>query len=156
MNDDLSIEDYRALHELRYAIRRFLRFSEDAARAAGIEPQQHQLLLAIKGMPPTETPNMAALAERLQLRHHSVVELVDRLVARGMVERSRGETDRRQVLVHLTPAGEQVLHELSVNHRAQLRKAAPALVRVLVELTGDGETSASARDELASETRVGV
>ncbi|MCZ2109411.1 MAG: MarR family transcriptional regulator [Dehalococcoidia bacterium] len=156
MAEEVSLDDYRALHEFRYAIRLFLRFSEDAARAAGVEPQQHQLMLAIKGMPEGETPNMAALAERLQLRHHSVVELVDRLAAHGYVERARGEADRRQVIVHLTPAGERALHDLSVNHRAQLRKAGPALVRVLEELTRGGESLEAAQEALAHETRVGA
>ncbi len=106
MDDAIDDQDYAALHDVRYAIRRFLRFSEDAARAAGIEPQQHQLLLAIKA---GHAERVAALAERMQLRHHSTVELIDRVVARGLATRSRGAEDRRQVIVTLTPEGEAVL-----------------------------------------------
>jgi len=91
--------------ELRYQIRRFLRFSENAARQAGIEPQQHQLLLAIRGLPPQLKPTIGVLAERMQLQHHSTVELIDRLVERGFVCRLRAADDRRQVLVKLTGQG---------------------------------------------------
>lgn len=158
---DMSVEelltpaDYRALHAFRFAIRQFLRFSEDAAREAGIEPQQHQLLLAIKGMPPGREPDIAALADRLQLRHHSVVELVDRLVGRGLVERLRSEHDRRQVLIRITPAGQKVIHHLSVHHQRQLQSAGPALVQVLEDIIERGKSSAPAQEALASTTRSG-
>lgn len=98
--------DYRSLAEVRYQIRRFLHFSEQAARATGIEPQQHQLLLAVRGL---DQPSISVLAERLQIQHHSAVELVDRLAERGLVLRSRAPSDRRQVLVQLTPRGEAEL-----------------------------------------------
>src|SRR5437588_7061226 len=94
---DISLTDYRALAEFRYQIRRFLRFSEEAAYAAGLEPQQHQLLLAIKGLPEGRKATIGELAERLQLRHHSTVELIDRLVKRELVERHRDEEDQRRV-----------------------------------------------------------
>jgi len=80
--DEVTIDDYRGLGEFRYQIRRFLRFSEQVAREAGIEPQQHQLLLAIKGLPEGVVASISILAERLQIQHHSAVELVDRLVER--------------------------------------------------------------------------
>src|SRR5512146_1158058 len=99
---DINETDYRALAEFRYQIRRFVRFSERAARAAGVEPQQHQLMLAVKGMPEDEQATISNLAERLQIQHHSTVELVDRLVNRSLVTRKRGAEDRRQVLVQLT------------------------------------------------------
>ena len=123
--------DYRSLAEFRYQIRRFLRFSEQAARQAGLEPQQHQLLLALKGLPEGAEPSIGELAERLQIRHHSVVELVDRLVERGYVKRRRGQADRRIVFVELTAAGDEVLRRLSLEHRAELESAGAALLAAL-------------------------
>ncbi len=123
--------DYTALAELRYQIRRFLRFSEEASRAAGIEPQQHQLLLAIKGLPEDRMPTIGTLAERLQLQHHSAVELVDRSVQRGLVRRMRGTSDQRQVFIRLTAKGERMLRDLSMHHRDILREAGPGLAEVL-------------------------
>lgn len=123
--------DYAALAELRYQIRRFLRFSEEASRAAGIEPQQHQLLLAIKGLPGDRTPTIGTLAERLQLQHHSAVELVDRSVQRGLVRRMRGTSDQRQVFIRLTAKGERMLRDLSMHHRDILQEAGPGLSEVL-------------------------
>src|SRR5205809_3535225 len=117
-DDDISLSDYRALAEFRYQIRRFLHFSEQMARRAGLESQQHQVLLALKGLPQEKQASISYLAERLQLQHHSTVELVDRLVERGFVQRRRDETDLRRVLVDLTPRGEEILRELSVHHRA--------------------------------------
>src|SRR6266705_6513750 len=111
--DDLSIADYRALAELRYQIRRYLRFSEQAAREEGLVPQQHQLLLALKGLPAGRKATISELAERLQLRHHSTVELIDRLVERGLIKRSRDEADQRRVLIHITSQGPQLLRSLS-------------------------------------------
>ena len=118
---------YRALAEFRHQIRRFLHFSEQAARAAGLEPQQHQLLLAVKGLPPGDLATIRNIAERLQLRHHSTVELVDRLVRRGLVRRRRNPRDRREVLIGLTRQGEAILRQLSVHHVAELRAICSAL-----------------------------
>ena len=126
--------DYRAMAELRYQIRRFLRFSESAARDAGIEPQQHQLLLAIRGLPDGVKPTIRALAERMQLQHHSTVELVDRLVDRGFVCRLRATDDRRQVFVKLTGQGEEFLEKLSRHHLEELQSAGPTFVKVLQDL----------------------
>jgi len=123
--------DYESLAEVRYQIRRFLRFSEQAARAAGLEPHQHQLMLALKGLPRGLRPRVAELAERLQIRHHSTVELVNRLAARGYVTRQPGAGDRREVLLSLTPKGEKVLRELSLDHRAELRLQGPILMAAL-------------------------
>src|SRR5438270_4806781 len=109
----LTLAEYRRLSEFRFQIRRFMRFSEDAARAKGLEPQQHQTLLAIKGAPAGEQPTIAFLANRLQLAHHTMVELVDRVVDKGLAERKPSPTDRRSTLVQLTPAGAKVLGELS-------------------------------------------
>ena len=132
-NHNKSI-DYTALAELRYQVRRFLRFSEEASRAAGLEPQQHQLLLAIKGLPEGRLPTIGTLAERLQLQHHSAVELVDRSVQRNLVRRVRGTSDQRQVFIRLTAKGERTLRDLSVHHRDILREAGPGLVDVLNSL----------------------
>ncbi len=131
--------DYRALAEFRYQIRRFLHFSEQAARAAGVEPQHHQLMLALKGMPTGKQTTIRNLAERMRLQHHSTVELVDRLVDRGLVYRSRDEVDQRQVLVYLTAQGEEILRELSIHHRTELRSTGPDLVRALNAIIGNGE-----------------
>ena len=146
--------DYRSLHEFRYSIRRFIHFSEEAARAAGFEPQQQQLMLAVKGMPEGMAPTIGNLAERLQIRHHSCVELIDRLVASGDALRHRNEADRREVLVQLTPSGEQHLRELTLHHQAELRAAGPALARVLglVVDGGSPKTTSAAAHELAMET----
>jgi DNA-binding MarR family transcriptional regulator len=110
-----SAADYRALATFRYQLRRFLAFSETSARAAGLEPQQHQLLLAIRGLPPGCPATIATLSDRLQIQHQSAVELIDRLEAKTLVHRTRDEHDRRCVLVSLTEAGEQELAPL-VNH----------------------------------------
>jgi len=137
-SDRLTAADYHALAEFRCQLRRFLRFSEQAARRAGLEPQHHQLLLALKGMPAGMPPTIGALAERLQLRHHSAVELVDRMEARRLVRRFHAGADRRQVLVRLTPRGQRMLPRLSLAHRAELRSVAPSLLRTLGELVGNG------------------
>jgi DNA-binding MarR family transcriptional regulator len=133
-SDDLSNDEYRALAEFRFQLRRFLYFSEQAARAAGLEPQQHQLLLALRGFPTGPPVTIGDLAERLLLQHHSTVELVDRSVRQGLVERQRDETDRRRVFIRLTAAGEAILRELSLPHRAELRTAGPALALALSTL----------------------
>jgi DNA-binding MarR family transcriptional regulator len=131
MNDGTIKSDYQALAEFRYQIRRFLRFSEEAAREAGVEPQQHQLLLALKGLPESRRPTVRVLAERMQLHHHSTVELVDRMERAGLVTRHRGEEDRREVLVLPTAKGEHLLRELTVFHREELRNNGPVLAQVL-------------------------
>ena len=125
---------YRALAAFRYEIRRFLRSSEDAARSAGLEPQQHQLLLALKGAPRGTVPTIAWLAERLQLQHHSLVGLVERLERRQLVRRRRDAADHRRALVTLTRRGEAILHRLSVVHQEELRSRAAALVSALATI----------------------
>jgi DNA-binding MarR family transcriptional regulator len=131
METPLTVADYASLAELRYQIRRFLHFSEQVSRKAGLEPHQHQLMLALKGLPATVRPRIGELAERLQIRHHSTVELVNRLSAGGYVRRHRGGEDGREVLLSLTPKGEKVLRELSLHHRAELRMHGPALIAAL-------------------------
>jgi DNA-binding MarR family transcriptional regulator len=129
--------DYETLADLRYQVRRFLRVREELARAAGLEPQQHLLLLQVKGIERTRVPTIGVLAERLQIRHHATVQLVDRLVGRGMVRRRRAETDRRAVIVELTPRGEAVLRKLTIHSLAELQEGGPALAVALGRLIGE-------------------
>jgi DNA-binding MarR family transcriptional regulator len=128
---NLTSEDYWALGEFRYRIRRFLHFSEEAARQEDLEPQQHQLLLAIRAVEDPPGPTIGALAEHLFIRHHSAVGLIDRLEERGLVVRAREAADRRQVRVHLTPEGEGKLQRLSAVHREELLQTGPLLVETL-------------------------
>jgi DNA-binding MarR family transcriptional regulator len=130
----LSDRDYQALGRFRYALRVFLRTSEKAARTAGVTPAQHQLLLAIRGHPGPEPPIVAELAEVLQLRHHSTVELIDRASEAGLVDRQTDPRDQRRQQLLLTPAGLDVLEELSVFHRDELRRFRREMVDVLREL----------------------
>ncbi len=126
--------EYEALAAFRNHLRQFLHFSEGAARRAGVEAQQYQLMLAIKGVPTGAAPSIRDLAECLQIQHHSAVELIDRSAARGLVRRARGKSDRRQVLVELLPRGEKLLARLARHHRDELTSQAPALVAALERL----------------------
>jgi DNA-binding MarR family transcriptional regulator len=123
--------DYQSLANFRYEIRRYLNFSEQAARDSGIEPHQHQALLAIKGLPRDSKATIGVLADRLQIRHHSAVELVNRLELNQLIRRSRNRTDRREVLLQLTGRGERLLQSLSMPHRAELQTAGPRLLEAL-------------------------
>lgn len=136
MDEPLSQAEYEALANFRYELRRFLRFSEEAARAAGVEPQQHQALLAVRGFPQGQQVTIGDLAERLQIRHHSMVGLVGRLVGLGLLERAPGRADRRQVLLKLTPRGEALLDTLTAAHRAELRRLGPQLTALLKLFVG--------------------
>jgi len=126
--------EYETLAAFRYALRRFIRFSEGAAQAAGITAQQYQALLAIKGFPARDKITVGELAERLQLRHHSAVGLIDRLVAEKLVVREPSAEDRRQVLVQLTSRGEAVLEKLASVHREQLKRIGPEISQLLGRL----------------------
>ena len=132
---ELKLSDYQAIAEFRYQIRRFLHFSEEAALYVGLEPQQHQALLAVQGMPLGRRARIADIAERLQIRHHSAVELISRMVDKGLIQRIQGKSDRREVSVRLTPRGSRILQALTVSHRDELRRAAPVLVETLSKLT---------------------
>lgn len=127
----IELEDYQALAEFRYQLRRFIHFSEQKAREIGLEPQQHQLLLAVKGLPRGRKATIGEIAERLQIQHHSTVELVDRLSERNLVERQRDAEDHRRVIVHLTQEGEKLLKRLSDTTMSEMRTTAPALVEAL-------------------------
>jgi DNA-binding MarR family transcriptional regulator len=147
---EISAAGYRQLAEFRYRIRQFLHMSEEASRSKGIEPHQHQVLLAIKGLPDGSRPTVRTLSERLCLRHHSTVELIDRLVEQGAVARRHSEKDRREVLIELTPHGEELLHELSVLLSQELRVSGPALSRslltVLAQSAGRGRSQHGSAD----------
>jgi DNA-binding MarR family transcriptional regulator len=123
--------DYQALAQFRYEIRRFVNFSEQAARDAGIEPQQHQALLAIEGLPTMHRATIGVLAERLQIQHHSAVGLVDRLEAERLLKRTNSRADRREVLLRVTRRGTWLLNRLSLSHHAELRSAGRTLLRAL-------------------------
>ncbi len=123
--------DYHALANFRYEIRCFLNFSENAARTAGIEPRQHQALLALKGLLPALPATVGALAERLQIRHNSAVELSRRLEAKGLLERARSHSDAREVLLRVTARGERLIERLSFSHRDELRTAGIRLIETL-------------------------
>lgn len=128
---DLTLRQYRELAEFRRQIRCFLHFSEEMARSHDVEPQQHQLLLAVHGLPEGSRPTVRELAERLCLKHHSTVELINRMAAKGLVERHTGDADAREVLVRLTTAGRSLLRSLTVAHREELERTGPELARAL-------------------------
>jgi DNA-binding MarR family transcriptional regulator len=138
----LTLSDYQALAEFRYQIRKFLHFSEQAVQDAGLERGQYQLMLAIKGIPEGVRPRIRELANRMQIQHHSTVELVNRLERGGYVRRERALEDRREVLLALTPKGERVLGELALHHHEELRSAGPSLVAALRRVMKEGKEEA--------------
>ena len=140
MADRITDEEYRSLAELRYRIRKFLQEGDSTARLAGLEPQQYLLLLAARGLPEGQEASIRALAERLSLRHHSTVELIDRMEARGYVRRIRGREDRRQVLISLQPRGEKLLEKVVDQRIIELRANGRELVEAISALL---ETRAS-------------
>jgi DNA-binding MarR family transcriptional regulator len=144
----LTLSDYQALAEFRYQIRKFLHFSEQAVQASGLERGQYQLMLAIKGMPEGVRPRIRELANRMQIQHHSAVELINRLEAGGYVRRERAQDDRREVLLALTSKGEKVLSELALHHHEELRSAAPGLVVALRKVMRGGKTRRSHHEEV--------
>jgi DNA-binding MarR family transcriptional regulator len=127
----LKSVDYRSLAKFRYEIRRFLNFSEHAARAADIEPQQHQALLVIKGHSPGSDVTVGTLAERLYVRHHTAVELTDRLESKGWIRRVRSRGDGRKVNLRLTGSGDRLIEMLSLSHQDELRILGPRLIAAL-------------------------
>ena len=128
-------EDYEALAELRYLGRKFLRFSKDLIRAeAGLSPEQYEALLAIKAYASPKGLFISQLSERLQVRHHSAVNIVDRLVERKLVTRSADETDRRRRHIELTPKGEQLIEELASVHYKELANRSDEMIKALQRL----------------------
>lgn len=140
---DLSEDEYRALAEFRRQIRGFLHFSEAAAKEHKVEPQQHQLLLAVQGLPAGVKPTIREIASRLFIQHHSAVELVNRLESTGAIARTPGPEDKREVWLTLTAAGKAVLHELALAHRRELERSGPELTRALDSVLGHRKTAAS-------------
>ena len=126
---DLSDADYRSLAEFRRELRSFLAFSEAAVRDVGLEPRQHHLLLALRSA--ESEPSVQMLADQLALKHHSVVELLDRLEASDLIRRGRAADDRRRAQITLTARGAEVLRKLSRAHLDELRDRAPSLVKAL-------------------------
>lgn len=131
---EITAAQYRALADFRFYIRRFVKIREDAAREAGIESQQYQLLLEVRALEGRGAATIGALATRLHVRHHSAVGLVDRLAARGFVARRRASGDRRRVMVDLLPDGRAILTRLARSSVKELRTEAPALVDALARL----------------------
>ena len=128
---ELEKDEYRSLADFRYQIRKFLHFSEEAARNEGLEPQQHQMMLAIRGLGSVEAPTIGTLAAYLLIRHNSAVGLIDRLEKRGLAMRERCTDDRRQATVRLTDEGSAMLERLADAHRSELANWAPHLVKAL-------------------------
>jgi DNA-binding MarR family transcriptional regulator len=148
MAEKITENEYRALGELRYRIRRFLQEGDSMAKQAGLEPQQYLLLLAIRGLPAGQEATISALAERLSLRHHSTVELIDRMEAHGYVKRVRGREDRREVLVALQPRGEKLLESVVEQRIIELRangRALVAAISALLETRGRSPANKSKR-----------
>jgi DNA-binding MarR family transcriptional regulator len=131
MPERITENEYRALGELRYLIRRFLQEGDVTAKQAGLEPQQYLLLLAIRGLPAGQDATISVLANRLSLRHHSTVELIDRMEAHGYVRRIRGREDRRQVLVSLQPRGARLLEKVVEQRIIELRTNGRELVAAI-------------------------
>jgi DNA-binding MarR family transcriptional regulator len=131
VNEEFSADQYRDLAEFRRQIRQFIHFSEITAKEHRIEPQQHQLLLAVQGLPQGARPTIREIASRLFIQHHSAVELLNRLEATGAIARSPGAEDKREVLIGLTRAGRATLRELALAHRTELERSGPELARAL-------------------------
>ncbi len=132
--EDLKKKDYELLADFRYRLRQFMRFSEDAAKSIGLTPQQHQALLAVIGYPDRDRITIGELAERLKIRHHSAVGLVDRMAAQGLLVREESEEDRREVYIRLTPAGLEMIERLSQMHRWELAQISRGLRDLLEQI----------------------
>jgi DNA-binding MarR family transcriptional regulator len=147
---EITTAEYQALAELRYRLRRFVGEGDAVARGAGLEPQQYLLLLALRGLPEGEEATIRTLAERLALKHHSAVELIDRLEANGYVRRSRSREDRRRVLVTLLPRGEKLLEQVARDRIGELRASGAALVNAISALLENGRPSPGKKQTGAS------
>lgn len=144
MAKKITSAEFRALAEMRYRIRLFLKEGDASARKAGLEPQQYLMLLAIRGLAAEMPAKIQTLADRLVLKHHSAVELLDRLERRGYVKRTRGRQDRRQVLVSLMPRGEKILETVVQQRISELRVTGRELVRAIAALLRDERDGTSA------------
>ena len=143
MAKPITTAEYQALAEMRYRIRKFVREGDAVATASGLEPQQYLLLLMIRGIPEGQEATVRMLAERLALKHHSVVELIDRLEAHGYVRRNRSREDRRSVLVSLLPRGEKMLEQVAQHRISELRSTGASLVNAISALLENGGASRS-------------
>jgi DNA-binding MarR family transcriptional regulator len=130
-NRCLTLVEYQSLAEIRHRIRLHLHAGELAARSLGLEPQQHQVLLAIKGLPVGVRPRIGEIAERLRIQHHSAVELINRLALAGYVRRYRESSDRREVFLTLTPKALRILGNLAEHHQWELTEGLPELSQAL-------------------------
>lgn len=128
-SDPLTKADFEALARFRFGIRRYLRVSEEIVRGRGLTPQQYQLLLALMGFPGRDWATVQELADLLQLRHHSVVELLNRAQRQGLVRREPHPTDARAVRISVTAEGQRILGQLSALHRDELRRSGSALTQ---------------------------
>jgi DNA-binding MarR family transcriptional regulator len=137
--------EYVALAEFRYQVRKFQRHMQQQVRGLGVNPQQYQLVLAVKGLPAEEAPTIGVLAERMQLNHNSTVELVDRCERRGLLRRERAGTDRRQVTLSITSRGESLLRKLGSAARGELLNSGPSLVDAVQQLTRGSTTNHRSR-----------
>lgn len=152
MAREITTAEYRALAELRYRLRLFLKEGDFTAREAGLEPQQYLLLLALRGLPEGKEATIQTLADRLALEHHSAVELVDRLAARGYVQRKRSRVDRRRVLVVLSPRGAKRLGQVASQRISELRSTGAALVNALEALLeGHRNKKLASRKQMSSQ-----
>lgn len=132
---DLPLEEHQALAEFRYLLRKFLRFSKDLLLSSGgLNPEQYEALLAIKAFASPEGLNISQLSERLQIKHHSAVNIVDRLVERKLITRETAEGDRRRRHVNLTPKGERFIDELAGLHRKEIRNRSAEIIKALERL----------------------
>ena len=127
----LTKADYELLAAFRYALRKFVGFSENAAIENGVSPQQYQTLLAIEGFPGRNWVTIGELAEQMRIAHHSAVGMVDRMEGLGLLKRASSEQDRRRVQVSLTRKGHYILEKLYRIHRAELRSVGPQLAALL-------------------------
>jgi DNA-binding MarR family transcriptional regulator len=153
MTAEITTAEYRALAELRYRIRKFVGEGDAVARAAGLEPQQYLLLLALRGLPEGVEATIRTLAERLALKHHSAVELIDRMETHGYVRRSRNRDDRRQVLVALLPRGEKLLEQVALDRISELRASGAALVNAIGALLENDGSPRPAKHTAGSSKR---
>lgn len=134
MSFRITDDDFRALAEFRYQIRHFLAGGEEASRSVGVEPEQFQLLLAVRGMPSGSEPAIQALAKRLGVHHNTAVERIDRLAHMRLLRRRRSSRDARVVLVELTGRGNRILAKLTRKRMAQLRESGPGLINALADV----------------------
>jgi DNA-binding MarR family transcriptional regulator len=150
MAEEITTAEYQALAELRYRLRKFVGEGDAVARTAGLEPQQYLLLLALRGLPEGMEATIRTLAERLALKHHSAVELIDRLESHGYVRRNRSRDDRRSVLVSLLPRGEKLLEQVARDRIGELRASGSALVKAISALLENGGPPPRGKRELNS------